>query len=514
MECSKEVLIRNTREYRDLLLNDPYRPQYHFAVPDDNGFPGDPNGAFFADGRYHLMYLYRNTDKNAFHWGHISSTDLIHWHHHPDALVSDRGDRGCFSGGAFVDDDGTAYLTFWKFAAVDKTEDNSGIAIAYSKPPYEKWERIKPIAVNSTSWGIVDLEINGEIKHVSCADPSNIWKQDNCYYMQAGNKLVLTAYGDAPSALPEYQGDYTDLFKSYDLKNWTFAHRFYENPHLDADFPDETEDDMCPSFLPLSDKKSGGKLLDKYLQLFISHNKGGQYYIGTLKDEHFYPTQHGRVTWNDNTYFAPEALIDDKNRQIAWFWMQDNPKNDFKRFGWSGVYGFPRVFWLENDILRMAPAEELDRLQYNEQSLFVGRINSSVKLDVKNGESFRIKAKILPENAEKIGFSIRCSSDNSEHTDIYVDRKSGKLVFDATASGSDGRMIKEEAPFELADGETLFMDIFVDKSIVEVYVNERQAICRRVYPTNPSDAVNVYAVSDGADFGTVEAFEMSPANPY
>ena len=46
------------RKYREWLLSDLYRPGYHFTVPDGDGRPGDPNGAFFADGRYHLMYLY------------------------------------------------------------------------------------------------------------------------------------------------------------------------------------------------------------------------------------------------------------------------------------------------------------------------------------------------------------------------------------------------------------------------------------------------------------------------
>ena len=41
---------------------------------------------------------------------------------------------------------------------------------------------------------------------------------------------------------------------------------------------------------------------------------------------------------------------------------------------------------------------------------------------------------------------------------------------------------KEEAPFSLADGETLDLDIFVDKLIVEVYANERQAIVRARLP--------------------------------
>ncbi len=120
-----EHLSHCTRQYRELLLKDDYRPAYHFAFPDDNGVPGDSNGAFYADGRYHLMYLYRNTTAQAYHWGHVSSTDLLHWRHHPDALAAEDGDEGCFSGGAFVDSDGTAYLTFWKFAARDETVDKT-----------------------------------------------------------------------------------------------------------------------------------------------------------------------------------------------------------------------------------------------------------------------------------------------------------------------------------------------------------------------------------------------------
>ena len=86
MTEEQKKLIANSREYRELMLSDPYRPTYHFAIPDDDGRPGDPNGAFYADGRYHLMYLYRRRSTNAFHWGHISSRDLLHWRSHPDAI--------------------------------------------------------------------------------------------------------------------------------------------------------------------------------------------------------------------------------------------------------------------------------------------------------------------------------------------------------------------------------------------------------------------------------------------
>ncbi len=80
--------IQHSRELREHLLQDKYRPGYHFAIPEDIGVPGDPNGAFYAEGRYHLMYLYDRGDMAApegrrFCWGHISSHDLVHWRQPP-----------------------------------------------------------------------------------------------------------------------------------------------------------------------------------------------------------------------------------------------------------------------------------------------------------------------------------------------------------------------------------------------------------------------------------------------
>ena len=79
------ALIEPARRLRERFLADDQRPGYHFALPEDLGVPGDPNGAFYANGRYHLMYLY-NRRGVGFCWGHVSSADLLHWRHHPDAL--------------------------------------------------------------------------------------------------------------------------------------------------------------------------------------------------------------------------------------------------------------------------------------------------------------------------------------------------------------------------------------------------------------------------------------------
>ncbi|MCX6226403.1 MAG: hypothetical protein NTV01_16920, partial [Bacteroidia bacterium] len=204
MPVPKQV-IQTTRELRERLLADPYRPAYHFCIPEDNGMPGDPNGAFYFKGRYHLMYLY-NREGSGFSWGHISSNDLVHWRNHPDAIAPGNGDEGCFSGGAYVSPDGKAYLTYWELWGA------RGIGMAESMDEnFDTWSKFSenPV-IQSTEWGITERNVK-EVKVVKnvtevkneksvkkskdliygSADPSNIWMKDGKYYMLTGNLLVL-----------------------------------------------------------------------------------------------------------------------------------------------------------------------------------------------------------------------------------------------------------------------------------------------------------------------------------
>ena len=50
--------------------------------------------------------------------------------------------------------------------------------------------------------------------------------------------------------------------------------------------------------------------------------------------------------------------------------------------------------------------------------------------------------------------------------------------------------------------------------MVEVYANERQAIGRRVYPTNANDAVGVYLVGVPTALEKIDMWEIAPANMY
>jgi len=522
---SKEV-IKATRAFRERLISDPYRPAFHFCFPEVDGRPGDPNGAFYANGQYHLMYLYHR-EGSGFCWGHVSSTDLLHWRHHPDAIFPGNGDEGCFSGGAFVDDDGSAILSYWMLW------NDKGIGLARSTDKnFNVWEKStsNPV-IKSAEWGITDLkDASGKTFHVGSADPSNIWKKEGRYYMATGNLLVLRKYGSRGKGLPgdnpkdpplppdsvNYQGDHLYLFASDDLKNWKYQHEFYQS---DRKWTSKNEDDMCPSFLPLPSSSDGGKPGGKHLLLFISHNMGCQYYVGTYKEDHFYPENHGRMTWKDNAYFAPEALIDGKGRQIMWSWIfDDRPDSVINYRGWTGTYGLPRSLWVGSDgTLRMRPVKELESLRLNESSVSNLKVapGSELKLAEPGKELMELEVIIPPTNALKYGLKVGVSDDGREETVIYYDKSDKKLKFDTRKSGlTFGRKIVEEAPLELKKGEPLVLRIFIDKSVIEVFANDRQAIGRMVYPTLEGRGISFFAEGGDVTIKSVKSWELTPCNPF
>ena len=70
----------------------------------------------------------------------------------------------------------------------------------------------------------------------------------------------------------------------------------------------------------------------------------------------------------------------------------------------------------------------------------------------------------------------------------------------------------EAGPLELEADEPLELRVFVDKSVVEVFANGRQAVMRRVYPTR-EDSVGVTLFSNGGPtrVTTFEAWDVSPS---
>ena len=127
-----------------------------------------------------------------------------------------------------------------------------------------------------------------------------------------------------------------------------------------------------------------------------------------------------------------------------------------------------------------------------------------------DGELCRIKGEW--SGNEKAGVAVRVSDDGSELVEIYYSPEEKKLIMDTTRCGVEGWKCREAAPFELRKGERLSLDVLVDKSVIEVYANKRQAICRRAYPANPQSCKGVRLIGKTPD--KLDTYKMFPSNPY
>jgi len=65
----------------------------------------------------------------------------------------------------------------------------------------------------------------------------------------------------------------------------------------------------------------------------------------------------------------------------------------------------------------------------------------------------------------------------------------------------------------IAPGEKLKLDIFIDKAVVEVYANKRQAICRRAY-SSCAENTGLEIFAEGGELKKVRAWDMMPSNMY
>ncbi len=471
--------IKAAHRLKRLIHSDKNRPKFHFCVPFDLGFPADPNAVFFACGRWHLMYIYESRE-DSYRWGHAISADLVHWSFLDDALIPDETDGGIYSGGVLLEEDGRAVISYW---ALGRGNKNGGIRIATAYPPlYEKWNKMSGYAVECREWGISYRENTSEL---ACADPGNLWKEGDKYYMQTGNLPLLDKYRSLPSPPLDKRGDWTELFVSDNLCSWKYLHRFYkrdENGRYTAD----SEDAMCPWFgaLPLRDGGDSGL----WLQLFMSHNRGAQYYIGDYDrtEIKFIPRSHGRMSFSDNCLFAPEAARAPDGRLIAFYWLRDNLDDDLERElkkGWSGIHALPRELWLRDDgRLGIAPVRELRKLRRRETEYSFFASEKEIKLSVLNPFccELELQAKVSSEGC--CGFEIFFDEKKEEVLFVFMDFVKQTLVIDTVHSGTAGRKIKDEAPLPLSIDQTLCLRIYIDGCTVEAFANDLQAMTRQVFP--------------------------------
>ncbi|MBE3577983.1 MAG: GH32 C-terminal domain-containing protein [Limnochordales bacterium] len=103
------------------------------------------------------------------------------------------------------------------------------------------------------------------------------------------------------------------------------------------------------------------------------------------------------------------------------------------------------------------------------------------------GDSLELVAEFDPESREQFGFKLRRSPDGQEETLLYYDSSTRRMCVDKDRASLNPCVERgvQGGPFALRPGEPLQLHIFIDRSVIEVFINGRATLTTRVYPTRP-----------------------------
>ncbi|MDA0335298.1 MAG: glycoside hydrolase family 32 protein [bacterium] len=474
-------LLQRLAAARAAFAGDRHRPLYHYVNPE--AMLNDPNGLCFWQGRWHLFYQAYPPEDPRQHWGHAVSDDLIHWRDLPYCIYP-QPERCCYSGSTLVESDRV-------IAMYHGTEVGNMVATS-ADPLLLNWTKTAGKAV------VPMRSADGSDLPYRVFDPC-IWKQGAFYYsLSAGTKP------EGPAGQP-VRANF--LLRSADLKHWEYLHPFVEHDRYTL----VGDDGACPYFWPI-----GSGADKRHILLFFSHMSGGQYLLGdydTSRDK-FVVTCGGKFNFGPSTpsgVHAPSATPDGDGGVVAIFNMNAGKPTA----GWNQIMTLPRRLTVAGEALRVAPAGAIESLRGSHQHLEEVDLpaNEDFVPHAVHGDTIELIVRIAPSAAPVIELDVLRSPDADEYTRITFYRDRGmnesfaggrrrqSLISIDTARASLAADVwpraPETAPVCLGQDEPLELRIFVDRSVLEVFVNGRQCVAVRVYPERP-DSVGVVLRSQGA----------------
>ena len=422
------------------------------------------------------------------HWGHAVSDDLIHWRDLPYAIYPDP-ERACFSGSAMVEENRV-------IAMYHGTTVGSMVAVS-SDPLLLNWKKV-------TGKSVIPHPKRGEPPvPYNIFDPC-IWKKDGMYYALTAGRKPSTPGG------PPIRAEF--LHRSKDLAKWEYLHTFLENDRYGL----VGDDGACPYFWPLG---------SKHVLLHYSHTSGGKYMLGDYdkKRDKFVVTHGDDFNFGPSGpcgVHAPSAAPDGKGGVIAIFNMNPGKAHE----GWNQIMSLPRLLTLakadELGVVNTQPAGGIESLRYGHQHVDKTTLpaNKELVLEKVKGNAMEIIAEIDCRGSQMVELDVLRSPGREEVTRImffknrgYRVRGQGKgrrsgitasvISTDTSLSSTlpDARSrAPETAQVPVGAAEPLKLRVFIDRSVVEVFVNGRQCVAVRVYPGR-EDSVGVSLRSQGTD---------------
>ncbi|MCF6525411.1 glycoside hydrolase family 32 protein, partial [Streptomyces sp. JJ36] len=410
--------------YPDTGYTEPYRGQFHFSPR--SGWMNDINAPLYYKGTYHLFYQHNphGLSWDTMHWGHATSTDLVHWVQKPVALEPGVHPGDLWSGGGVVDSRNTSGLRTGTEDPIVLFTGTNGVRIAYSNDAgrtFQSYDDGRPVVT-----------------------PAGTSRDAKVFWHQPSQRWVMVVWSDSG-------GNGVDLYTSDNLLDWTYRSRFA------ADWLYE-----CPDLYPLP--VDGDPANVKW----VLNDAEGEYVVGDFDGLEFTTDwtapqrmDQGRTTFGDGTFYAGLTFTHtpgDRIVQMAWM-----PSN--KGSVWSGSATVPAELGLRSSgaglRLTREPVTELTSLRSTTSSWYDRTLTTDPASDPLAGvsaDTYEIEAEfdLTGATATRFGFDLHARSDGTEDRRVLYDR-AAQTLYGAPLSPVDGRVR---------------MRLLVDRGQLEIFGND------------------------------------------
>ncbi|KFA70638.1 hypothetical protein S40285_09103 [Stachybotrys chlorohalonatus IBT 40285] len=438
------------------------RPQYHYTQY--QGWINDPAGLSQWKGKHHLFSQFYPDDPfwGPMHWAHAESEDAVHWRELPVALYAKPTDEardtsGRFTGSAVADGDMLRlFLTDFTDLNFHPNDVQETVLIATSTDGINfDYDPEDPVIPGPPPGGVSPIFRDPKVFR----DPTDdSWK------------MVLSAQGEP--------GGLIHLYGSDDQISWSdFGIVFSGDGSTGPIFE-------CPNLFPLEDE----------WVLFYGGAGLGWYEVGSYNGSIFVSEKTGLIDAGPASY-AMQWYKDEAGRDLAITWMGNwpTPKWASRVNGWAGQQSITRELFIRRDGgLGSRPIPELDSLASGQATEF-GRYQLQKEgetLTIGHTDTARLKLVVdLSASDADSAFSVYLYRSRAEEVRLHYIVASRTLKLETIKAGYAQAGTWEA---EIMADDKLSLDIFIDRSGLEIFVGDGTVMSALVWPK--------YQESKGIDF--------------
>ena len=448
---------------------DHQRPIYHFMPP--SGWMNDPNGPITeSDGTHHLFYQH-NPDggwHEQMHWGHARTRDLVHWEHLPIALYPDMAyDKDGIYSGSAIELNGEPVLFYTGIRPEVQ-------CVAIGDSSYADWRKPQMPIVAERPEG---LELDGFRDPTLWFDPDTGRLNMGIGSGIIGDGGCVLRYSAEPGHIGEWRHD------GFLLRG---------DPSLLANCE-------CPDYW-----HHGGDtwaMIASPQAVDPRRGAGTVWLTGEHRDGEFFPTRQGLLDASP-LYYAPKSCWHKDGRRVVWGWLREARSVDKSEgLAWAGVMSLPReIDVADNGVLSVRPSPEVELLRG--QKVFdgggvEGMIDATaVSVDIAATASVEHVIEMEWSATGKVAVQLMNTRSGDERITVAYDFARHELSMSlkfrrdgeesqterTTVCGVNRDLPNSDGQFALRDGEPLRLRVFLDRSVIEVFANDRAAMSGRYYP--------------------------------